>query len=286
MNHTEPQPDHETPAGEDPQALRTFTACGTTVFDVSAAPDQKAALAAALSRAKDLDIILVAEADAKEAERQLYAAGRTRRNDNVLLALACHVPVGAPVNVERGRHAGQVALMAGRRLGDDERYWVLIRGHGPGLVMTGDFQVITEEPVDTHAQELSDICEPPGAQAARVAAGDEDFPALIDPDAPKPGDPPEKHFEHLRLLKQILDDDTDDAESRTALLGKGAMTATLTLKTTPAGGVIVRNDPRIPVPTSRYYPEAAEALRWYGRSLRSSLRNGWTIYYDGAPAQG
>lgn len=288
MSHTEPQPERETPAGEEPQALRTFAACGTTVFDVSDAPDLKAALEEALGRAKRLDIILVDEQRLPEAKRQIDAAGRARGLDHVLLARSCQIPVGAPVHITGGKHGGQIGVMAGRTDSDPDgiRYWVLIPGYGPGHVREGDFQVMTTEPVDTHAQELSDIRPSRDTKAERVADGGEDFPVLIDPDAPKPGDPPEKQFEHLRLLRLILDDETDAVESRTALLGKEGMAATLTLKTTPGGGVIVRNDPRLPVPTSRYFPDAAEALKWYGRSLRSSETNGWTVYYDGEPAQG
>jgi hypothetical protein len=137
---------------------------------------------------------------------------------------------------------------------------------------------------DTKPQHEQDA--PGDEEVAPEQDGREESPVLIDPDAPKPGDPPEKFFEHLRLLRLILDDETDSAESRTALLGKGGMTATLTLKTTAAGGVTLRDDPRIPATTSRYHADAAEALRWYRRSLRSSKANGWTIHYVGAPARG
>ena len=86
------------------------------------------------------------------------------------------------------------------------------------------------------------------------------------------------------------DDDDDDAEEtldiQTAVLSKNGMLALLTLKTNDAGGQIVRFDPREALPTAQRYDDEAEAARWFRRSLATSLKNGWTVVYDGEPLFG
>ena len=92
---------------------------------------------------------------------------------------------------------------------------------------------------------------------------------------------------------QYFDDDGDEAEDddepaelRTAVMAKGDMLALLSLKTTDSGGQIVRYDPRETLPSARRYEDGAEALRWFRRSLSTSLKNGWHVVYEGEPMFG
>jgi hypothetical protein len=86
------------------------------------------------------------------------------------------------------------------------------------------------------------------------------------------------------------DDDEEDGEEtldiQTAVLSKNGMLALLTLKTTESGGQIVRFDPREALPTAQRYDDEAEAAKWFRRSLATSLKNGWTVVYDGEPLFG
>lgn len=134
-------------------AIKTFTAGRCTVFDISGAPDLEAALGEALGRARTLDdnIIVVAEERRTEAAYHLSASGRDRGTGHVILARACDVPLGTPVYVSGGRHAGKRASMAGRSDSDRDRFWVIIPGHGPGLVLEGDFQTLAEGGADARA---------------------------------------------------------------------------------------------------------------------------------------
>ena len=81
-------------------------------------------------------------------------------------------------------------------------------------------------------------------------------------------------------------EDDEDAEVRTALLAKSEMLALLSLKTGARGGLLVRVDPRQPLPSAQTYEDAAAALRWFRRSLATSRRNGWEVVYEGAPLYG
>ena len=82
------------------------------------------------------------------------------------------------------------------------------------------------------------------------------------------------------------DEDEEPFDIQTAVLSKNGMLALLTLKTTESGGQIVRFDPRESLPTAQRYDDEAEAARWFRRSLATSLRNGWTVVYDGEPLFG
>ena len=83
------------------------------------------------------------------------------------------------------------------------------------------------------------------------------------------------------------DDDDDDAlEVRTAVLSKNDMLALLSLKSSDAGGQIVRFDPRESLPAIQRYESEAEALKWFRRSIATSKRNGWSVVYDGEPMIG
>ncbi len=82
------------------------------------------------------------------------------------------------------------------------------------------------------------------------------------------------------------EDDDEPAEVRTAVMAKGELLALLSLKTTETGGQIVRYDPRETLPSARRYDDGEEALRWFRRSLSTSLKNGWHVVYDGKPMFG
>jgi len=84
------------------------------------------------------------------------------------------------------------------------------------------------------------------------------------------------------------DEDGDDGSTvvRTAVLSKNDMLALLSLKAGDDGGQIVRFDPREPLPSMQRYATEAEARRWFGRSLATSRKNGWTVVYDGEPVIG
>ncbi|MCA1817324.1 MAG: hypothetical protein LC746_13195 [Acidobacteria bacterium] len=84
------------------------------------------------------------------------------------------------------------------------------------------------------------------------------------------------------------DDEEEDesAQVRTALLAKHEMLALLSLRTADDGGRIVRVDPRQPLPAAKSYDDAADALRWFRRSLATSRDNGWEVIYDGEPLYG
>jgi hypothetical protein len=84
-------------------------------------------------------------------------------------------------------------------------------------------------------------------------------------------------------------DEEDDDEAttvRTALLTKNGMFALLSLRAGEDSGQIVRFDPREPLPAMQRYESEGEARKWFGRSLNTSRRNGWTVVYDGAPLAG
>ena len=92
---------------------------------------------------------------------------------------------------------------------------------------------------------------------------------------------------------EMFDDDDydedemdDDAEVRTVLLMKNEMLALLSLKQSAEAGVIVRIDPRQPVPAAQSYDDAEAALKWFNRSLATSKRNGWEVVFDGQPLFG
>lgn len=84
------------------------------------------------------------------------------------------------------------------------------------------------------------------------------------------------------------DEDLDDGSTvvRTAVLAKNDMLALLSLKSGREGGQIVRFDPRERLPTMQRYDSEAEARKWFGKSLATSRRNGWTVVYDGEPMVG
>lgn len=82
------------------------------------------------------------------------------------------------------------------------------------------------------------------------------------------------------------DDDADVLDVRTVVLAKNEMLALLGLKTTTHGSLIVRVDPRQPLPVAKAYEDEAAAAHWFRRSLATSRDNGWHVVYDGAPLAG
>ncbi len=82
------------------------------------------------------------------------------------------------------------------------------------------------------------------------------------------------------------DDDDESSEIRTAVMTKNDLIALLTLKVSPAGGQIVRVDPRESLPSAQRYDDEETALNWFNRSLATSRRNGWSVVYDGEPLFG
>jgi hypothetical protein len=82
------------------------------------------------------------------------------------------------------------------------------------------------------------------------------------------------------------DDDTDVLDVRTVVLAKNDLLALLGLKTTTRGALIVRVDPRQPLPVAKAYEDVSDAAHWFKRSLATSRRNGWQVIYDGTPLAG
>lgn len=77
-----------------------------------------------------------------------------------------------------------------------------------------------------------------------------------------------------------------DVKVRTAVLSKNEMIALLCLKTADQGGAICRVDPRESAPAVQIYDDPDKAQEWFSKSLRTSLKNGWNVVYDGLPLQG
>lgn len=111
---------------------------------------------------------------------------------------------------------------------------------------------------------------------------------------------PETEFDFDDDLGDPFDDGfADDSESfdnpfdsdvevlvRTAILQKNNMVALLCIKSATAGAAICRVDPREAQPAVQLYDDPTKALEWFTKSLRTSLKNGWSIVYDGLPLQG
>ena len=81
-------------------------------------------------------------------------------------------------------------------------------------------------------------------------------------------------------------DEDEDAEVRTVLLAKNEMLALLGLKKTAEAGIIVRVDPRQPLPSAQRYDDIESAVEWFNRSLATSRKNGWEVIFDGQPLYG
>ena len=86
--------------------------------------------------------------------------------------------------------------------------------------------------------------------------------------------------------EMMEEEDSEPSEVRTVLLSKNGMLALLSLKTSVQGGMIVRVDPRQPLPVAQEYEDDQAATMWFKRSLATSKKHGWMIEYDGQPLWG
>ena len=78
----------------------------------------------------------------------------------------------------------------------------------------------------------------------------------------------------------------EESEVRTVLLAKNEMLALLGLKKSAEEGIIVRVDPRQPLPSAQRYDDIESAIEWFNRSLATSRKNGWEVIFDGQPLYG
>lgn len=132
---------------------------------------------------------------------------------------------------------------------------------------------------DEFDDELIGDADDDDTESGEIALGDDDAADDdLDDDADGADDADDDAFD--------ADDDDEDAEVHTALLAKSEMLALLSLKTGARGGMLVRVDPRQPLPSARGYDDAAVALRYFRSSLATSRRNGWHVVYEGAPLFG
>jgi len=86
-------------------------------------------------------------------------------------------------------------------------------------------------------------------------------------------------------FEDFEDFDEVDVKTRTAILSKNDMIALLCVKTATEGGAICRVDPREGRPSVQVYDDPHQAVEWFNRSLRTSLKNGWQVVYDGLPLE-
>ena len=87
-------------------------------------------------------------------------------------------------------------------------------------------------------------------------------------------------------VEMFEEDDDESVNIRTVLLVKNDMLALLGLKTSEQKGLIFRCDPRQDTPSARAYDDPAAATMWFKRSLSTSVKNGWSVLYDGEPLLG
>jgi hypothetical protein len=62
--------------------------------------------------------------------------------------------------------------------------------------------------------------------------------------------------------------------------------AIITLTYTPRESIIACRDPRCSAPTVRSFTEPQYACSVFLRTVRSSERRGWRVFYDGPPLEG
>ena len=93
-------------------------------------------------------------------------------------------------------------------------------------------------------------------------------------------------IDDIEMSDDGFDEMDEDVEVRTVILVKNEMLALLGLKQSSEESIIVRIDPRQPVPAAQTYDDTVAALKWFNRSLATSKRNGWEIIFDGEPMYG
>ncbi|MEP7075230.1 MAG: hypothetical protein ABI878_05410 [Acidobacteriota bacterium] len=97
---------------------------------------------------------------------------------------------------------------------------------------------------------------------------------------------PDFDFDEFDEFEEFDADQVGDLMMRTAVLQKNDMVALLCIKGASEGAAICRVDPREENPSVQIYDDPAKAVEWFTKSLRTSLKNGWNIVYDGLPLQG
>lgn len=73
---------------------------------------------------------------------------------------------------------------------------------------------------------------------------------------------------------------------RAVLLVKDAGVAIITLTHTPRESIIASRDPRCSAPSIRSFTDSQYARSIFLRTVRSSERHGWRVFYDGPPLEG
>ena len=96
----------------------------------------------------------------------------------------------------------------------------------------------------------------------------------------------EPELDDFESDEDMGDDFDEDGEVRTVLLAKNEMLALLGLKKSAEAGIIVRVDPRQPLPSAQRYDDIESAVEWFNRSLATSRKNGWEVIFDGQPLYG
>lgn len=103
-------------------------------------------------------------------------------------------------------------------------------------------------------------------------------------------DDAEGYFDEDDLENEFSEADgyeDEPQEVKVALMNKGDIIAIIGIVTNATSGILTRVDPRAepPVATSRCdSPQAARRL--FGKSIRSSVANGWQVFYRGVPLEG
>jgi len=73
---------------------------------------------------------------------------------------------------------------------------------------------------------------------------------------------------------------------RTVILEKEDLLGLFSLATVTAGTRLVTLDPRQEKPAVREYREPTAAMAVFNDRLEASVRNGWSVVYDGRPLYG
>lgn len=75
-------------------------------------------------------------------------------------------------------------------------------------------------------------------------------------------------------------------EIRTALMLKGELIGVIGLVTSEEFAQVGRFDPRTGEPRTSRWDDSRKARRGFKNMLRSSVENGWEVFYDGQPLVG
>ena len=80
--------------------------------------------------------------------------------------------------------------------------------------------------------------------------------------------------------------EVSEIHRRAVLLVKDEMLAIIALTRTPRGSTVASRDPRCLVPSVHSFSDPRRARSIFLRTVRSSLRHGWRVFYDGPPLKG